>query len=46
MAANHQRRSARARAQAQRQPAVSRLAAGLWIGAVLATFFAIHILVI
>jgi hypothetical protein len=46
MAANHTRRPARAAARALRQPAVSRLAVGLWVGAVLAAFLTIHLLVI
>jgi hypothetical protein len=45
MATNHPRRPARASAQALRQPTVSRLAVGLWVGAALATFFTIHFLV-
>jgi len=45
MAANRQHRAARACARARRLPAVSRLAAGLWIGAALATFFTVHFLV-
>jgi hypothetical protein len=46
MAANSQRRPVRASARALRRPIVSGLAAGLWIGAALATFFTIHFLVI
>ena len=46
MAANRPLRPARASARALRRPAVSRLAAGLWVGAALAAFFTVHFLVI
>lgn len=45
MAANRPNRPARASARALRRLVVSRVAVGLWIGAALAAFFTIHLLV-
>ena len=45
MAANRPHRPPRASARALRRPALSRLAVGLWVGAALAAFFTIHLLV-
>jgi hypothetical protein len=45
MAANRPHRPARAAARPLGRPAVSRLAAGLWVGAALVAFCTIHLLV-
>ena len=45
MAANRPQRPSRAAARPLGRPAVSRLAAGLWVGLALAAFCTLHLLV-